>query len=172
MSDFDYTATEQEQLTVFVETYVATNDPVLSCVRARLTDPTWPIEITAERILNRVDVQTAIDVIKKTKQNAESFEITRESVIADTQMIFQKCLNSGDYKAALAAKRLQSELNRWLGQDITITHKKDASMLTDADLDRIARGKTIDGEFENVTPSQSTALVNVDNIPSRSGGGT
>lgn len=141
-----------EQVALFVECYVRTDDALKAAQQARLLNPMYTVETIVARLLERTDVQTAVAVLKKSKKDRVSVEVTRESLEAAAQNLHDTSMAAGDNKTALACLRFQAELRKLLGQDLTIHHKHSVTEMSDAELEKIARGKAIDVAFEDVTP--------------------
>ncbi len=142
---------DPEQIALFVECYHRNGgDAVAACVEARVLDPMYSVTTIAARLMDRPEVQVAIATMKKMKATAATAEVTRESIVQDMQAVYEKHLHS-DGKVAIAAKRLQAEILRLLGHDITINVKHDVTMMSDAQLAAIVAGKAIDGQFTDVT---------------------
>lgn len=161
MLPFDITP---DQDSVFIDAMNSNGgDATAACVVARIMSPMYPIDYIAKLMMERPEIQAALGALKLIKKNSVMPEITRDSIVADMQSVYEKAMLLGDPKAAIASKRLQSELLKFLDQSITITHKTDASQLTDEELMRIASKRTIEGDFKNVTPADAT----IGNLPAR-----
>lgn len=120
----------------------------------------WPVTIVAKAMLDRPEIQAAIATLKRLKKDGvTSQQITRDSIIADMQAMFEQW-KLVDPKAALAAKRLQSELLNLLTKDININVKHSADQMTEAQLLAIINSKPIDGEFTDITdePKRKVSL--------------
>jgi len=151
-----------EQVALFVECYVRTDDGLKAAQQAKLLNPMYSIETIVARLLERPDVCAAISILKKQKKDHVSVEVTRESLEAAAQNLYDTSMSMGDNKTALACLRFQAELKKLLGQDVTLTVKHDVSALTDAQLAAIVAGKPIDADFTDVTditPRQGIAQV-------------
>lgn len=142
---------DADQIALFVECYVRNGDPVASCVESRILDPMYSVQTIAARLMETPAVLWAIAAYKRAKPDTVRVEITRESILADAQSIYESALKN-DPKTALAAKRLQAELQKFLSQDVNINVKHDVTTMTDEQLAKIAAGKPIDAEFTDITP--------------------
>lgn len=150
-----------EQDAVFIDTMVANGgDAVAACVTARILSPMYPVDYIAKVMMERPEIETAVATLKRAKKSAATPEITRESIVADMQAAYEKAMAAGDVKGAIAAKRLQSELKKFLDSNITITHRHDVTQLSDEDLMKIASKRVVDGEFKDITPT-------IGNLPAR-----
>ncbi len=151
---------DPDQDAVFVERFVDTNDPVLACVQAGISDNRFPIQVVAERQLARAEIKAAIAALQKIRASSKaSVEITRESVLADMQNVYEKALADREYNSAIAAKKLQAALAGWLTATLNINHRHTVDDLGTAELMRIAsQGRVIDGDYEEV-PQQRKGLT-------------
>ena len=143
---------DHEPDAVFVERYCQHGDPVRACVEAGITDPRFPISVVAQRILARPEIKAAIAAIEKIgAQQQARVEITRDSILADMQSIYEKAMACGEFNSAIAAKKLQAAIMRLLDANITVNHRLIAGDLSDDDLERIAsqklRDSAIDAEY-------------------------
>lgn len=152
--------TTTEQDSVFIETVIGTSDPIAACVAANIISPEWPVTVVARIMMERPEIEAAINTLKRLKRDGVSSpQITRESIIADMQNVYEKCMLTGDTKAAIASKRLQAELNQWLDKNITVTHRHDPTQLTEAQLLAIINSKPIDGEWTDVTDKKEATTL-------------
>jgi hypothetical protein len=134
----------------FCEEYVRTGDAVTAVIRAGIRATNFPVEIVARNLLNRPDIQIVIATLERHGgANDAPVEITRESVIADAQNVFEEAMRAGRFESAIGAKRLQSALLGFLVERKEITLIKGASEMTNDELRRIAyKGKVVDGYVE------------------------
>lgn len=148
-----------DKLAIFVEHYRRTSDAVASCQRAGLRDLKYDIRVYAERVLARPDVQEALKALGDVEGGNVTApqEITRATLVNDMQDVFDKSMTDGQYQAAIAAKKLQAHLTGHLVEEVKITHSYDVNMMTDAQLEQIARAglrdvtpKAIEGESKVV----------------------
>lgn len=142
---------DSEQDSVFVEEYVKTGDAMLAIVRSGIRDPAYSMDIVARRTLERPEIAAAVKALERIERASLPVEITRESLVADMQQVYEKCISIGDHKSAISAKKLQATLCGLLDQKITVTHRH-LNEMTDADLMRIAsKGKTVtDADYEEI----------------------
>lgn len=143
---------------VFIESYFNSGDAVAACVEAGIQMVEWPVTIVAKAMLDRVEIQAAIATLKRLrKDGVTSQQITRDSIVADMQSLFETW-KAVDPKAALAAKRLQAELLSLLDKNININVKHSADQMSEAQLMAIINQKPIDGEYTDVTDVPKVTL--------------
>lgn len=140
-----------DQVALFVECYVRTDDALKAAQQAKLLNPMYTVETIVARLLERTDVQSAVAVLKRDKAKRVDVEVTRESLEAAAQNLHDAAMSGGDNKTALACLRFQAELRKLLSQDVTINVRHDVTAMTDAQLAAIVAGKPIDVPFEDVT---------------------
>lgn len=150
-----------DQVALFVECYVRTNDALKAAQQAKLLNPMYAIEPTVARILEREDVQQAVAALKqKTKDKLVDVVVTRESLEAAAQNLHDVAVAGGDNKTALAALRFQAELRKLLGVEMNINVRQVVGEMTDADLMKIVKGRAIEAEFKDVTePKKGLAIA-------------
>jgi len=118
---------------VFIEQYRKTGDAVTACVRAGIRDPRYPITVIAERTLARPEIQSALKSMEKLDNPLVPLQVTRESIIADFEEIFQRALSDGQYASATGAKRMQAHILGLMEQKINVTSSVNVThMSTDA----------------------------------------
>ncbi len=158
------TRTEAEEradkLAIFVEHYRRTSDAVASCQRAGLRDLKYDIRVYAERVLALPEVQESLAAVKSIDGGVTApLDISRSSLVNDMQEVYDKALTDGQYASAIQAKRLQAHLTGHLVEEVKITHSYDVNMMSDAQLEQIARAglkditggqKVIEGKSEEV----------------------
>lgn len=130
---------------------------VRACIDARLQEHAWPIDVTAERTLERLaGPLNALRRIFKPKTVPES--VTLETGVADMQAVYQAALLDKQYAPAIKAKETQFKLVGLLKPDgPTVNVNISAKMLSDDQLQQIAAGKTIDAPYTEVEePKQLT----------------
>lgn len=161
----------QDQL--WVTLYRQTGDAMASCVRAKMSDPAWPTDVLAMKTLERSEIQRAIELLDKhERETAEAaaaksqavaarmppVEITRDSVVANLQEVFEQAMPALAFGAAIASQKTIASINGWLKQtvDVNIGFKRPEDM-TDDELERIikqgAKG-TISAQYKDVTPEE------------------
>lgn len=129
---------------VFVEQYRLTGDAVQACIRAGIRDPRYPITVIAARTLQRPEIAGALAALKRIETSALPLEVTRESVVADMEEVFQRALSDGQYASAVGAKKLQGMLLGLLDQKLIISHSLKVELMSDDQLMRIASGSMRD----------------------------
>lgn len=128
---------------VFVDEYVRTGDPRLACVRAGITDPKYPMSVLARRMLDRADIQEAVRLAQERVANAEPVEITRDSIVADLDKVFDDALDAGNHAAAVSAKKAQAQMLGFLETTLNVKHSMTVTDLSDDKLAEIAAGKPV-----------------------------
>lgn len=142
--------TTPEQDGVFLDAYLSNGgDAVAACIEARIDDSAWPITVTAKVMLQREDIQSALQAMKASSRRTNT-EITRASIVADMQSVFEIARTSGDPKAMIAAKRLQAEMLQLLDQNVNINIKHDVTALSMEELQKIAAAGIVEGDFTEV----------------------
>lgn len=147
--------TDNDRDLVFVETYLDHEDSdaaaVIACRKAGIIDPHFPIDVVARKTFNRL--APAIKLARKYFQKRQPTEITKDSIIADLEKIFQDSLLSHDHSASNANRKLVAQITGILQNEMTVTHKHDVRLLSDAELEKIAaKGKVIDGVATEILP--------------------
>jgi hypothetical protein len=128
---------------VFVEQYRLTGDAVQACIRAGIRDARYPITVVANRQLQKPEIVAALKALERIATSMQPLEVTRDSVVADMQDVYEKALQDGQYASAIGAKKLQSMLLGMLQTNISITHGFKPELMTDEQLMRIASAKDI-----------------------------
>lgn len=150
---------DDEQDSVFVQEMARHGDGMTAIVRSGIRDPRYSMEVVLRKTLERPEIRAAVKALERIEKATAPSEITRDSVVADMQHIYEKAESIGDIKGAIAAKRLQADLMGFLEQKIAVTHTMKAEEMTDAQLMRIAQQKqrglpaptdAEDAEFEEV----------------------
>lgn len=153
----------EERDSIFISRYLSyeaegrKDAAVRACIDARLQEPSWPIDVTAERTVERLSRQiNAQRRVHKSKKVPES--VTLETGVADMQQVYQAALADKQYAPAIKAKETQFKLLGFLKPDgPTLNVNINAKMLSDDQLQQIAAGKTIDAEYSEVeAPKQLT----------------
>ncbi len=144
-----------EQLAVFVQEYIRREDQpdagVLGVIAADLRDPHYPPHHVAEYLLARAEIQAAIKAAKSFYKPPGIKEITADTILADAESLYQRASDDRAYPAALAAKKLQSEILGLLKKEVTFNVKHSVTTLTDEQLEAIAKRGVIDAEFKDIT---------------------
>lgn len=154
---------DPEKLAIFVQEFVRHDGKddaaIIAITRSDLRDPRFHPETLADRVLAKPEIQAAIRAVRAVSKPALGSSVTTDSLVNDMQMLYEKCVDERQYTPAIAAKKLQGELTGALNKNITLTVKHSVSDMTDAQLEAIAKRKTIDGEFTDVTPGTGLAVV-------------
>ena len=124
---------------VFVIEYAQSGDAILSCIRAGITDAAFPIEILAKRMLERPEILTAVEALRKGKTAGHTPQMSRDSVVGELQDLYGKCVNGNRFSEAIAAKKLQAQIMGWLVERKEITFRRNANDLSDHELEDIIR---------------------------------
>lgn len=144
-----------DALAVFVTEYVRHQDQpdagVIALTRAGLRDPAWAPSTMAERYLAREDVQAAIAIARKFYKPVDTKEVTTQTLSDHLEHIIQQALQDRQYQPAINGRKLQAELHGLLKQQVEHTHKVTVKTLTDEQLEKIAAGGIIEGDFKDVT---------------------
>lgn len=130
------------QAATFIEVYIRTRDPMLAWVQAGMSDPRFTAAIAAQNYLRKPEIAAAISALEKLQEavaaNEPRVEITRESIMADVQVVFEKALSSGNFSPALGAKKLQAIIMGLVKTEVNVNHRLTAGELPDHELERIA----------------------------------
>lgn len=158
-----------EQLMLFVELFRTSGDAMAAAVRAKMSDPRWPIDVLAQKTLERPEVQEAIrllDLYDQQKQEAEirakreptvrqPVTVTKDTLVADLREIYESAKDDKAYGAAIAAAKTSASILGLLKQEVNVNFRMTVEEMPDEELLKIARqgGKMIDADFEDVTPT-------------------
>lgn len=163
---------DPERLATFVQEYVRreTEEDAGSraVIAAQLRDAMWLPHQVAEMLLAKPEIQAAIKVLRTVYKPKAGAEISGETIKMDLEVLYQEAKDARQFTAAIAAKKLQSELLGLLSKDININVRHSVSTMADGDLEAIAKRGAIDAEFTDVTPTAglSTALTTVVDVAS------
>lgn len=147
---------DDEKDAVFVEEFLAHDGKddaaVIACRKAGIIDPHFPIDVMARKTFNRL--APAIRLARKYYAKREPVEPTKDTIIADLENVFQSAQLTHDHGAANNNRKLVAQLLGILREDVTVTHKYDVHLISDADLEKIAlrQIKTIEGSAVDITP--------------------
>jgi hypothetical protein len=136
--------------TIFCQEYARSGDALDAIITAGITNEDgapvqFPKRILADRLLQRADIQAAIKAIRAMDAAVEQVEITHRSVAADMESVYAAAMKKEDFKAAISAKTLQSNVLGLLEQKIHITSHKTVDEMTTAELAAIAfKGRLLD----------------------------
>lgn len=140
---------------IFIQEYARTGDAAAACIRAGITDPRFPIELVARRMLRRPEIIGAIRAVKSVAKTEPGIDQGRESICAEMTTVFMSAMAESQFSAAINAKRLQAQLLGLLEQKVTITHKQSAEDLTDQELTQILRNRSVLGEAIDITDADA-----------------
>jgi hypothetical protein len=149
----------REEEVDFCEQMARHGDAMLAAVRSGLcAGVTKDPRMVAEQALARPEIKAGIEVFKAAMDPAAAVEITRDSVIADIESIFQDARETKDYGAALAAKKLQAALMGLLvnRQMIDVAHHRDPKEMTTLQLEAFLRGQKVIDVTPDDEPLQLT----------------
>ncbi len=140
---------------VFVEEYVRSGNAFLACSKAGFRDPRYPMDVTAQRTLERPEIQAAIRAYRKAgfgKQRRVG-EYTREVMLHELQMVHEKALEAGAYGPAITAVNTQAKLLGFMDQTVNVNVRMTAQELPLDELRRlVAQGRervgVVDAEYE------------------------
>lgn len=142
---------DPDQLAIFVMEYIRAGDApdagVVAVTRAGLRDPAWPPSSMAERILADPEIQQKIKFAKTVYKPLVTKDVSRDTISSDMETIYQKALGDRQFQAAIGAKKLQAELHSLLKQTVEHNHNITVKTVPDAQLEKIAAGGVIEGEF-------------------------
>ncbi len=148
---------EAQQQLIFVQEYLRTNDPVLALAKAGIVDIRYAPQITARKLLEKEHIQSLITACRIAGvDQTPDVEYTRETAMARLDSIYNEARADRDRPAALAATKLQLQVQGLLTTNIDMTIHHTAGEMTTEQLLKIARrGSAIDGEFKVVDPAMS-----------------
>lgn len=133
---------------------------VIAVTRAGLRDPAWPPSMMAERYLAMPEIQSMIEVARKFYKPRETKDVSTQTISDDVEQVYQAALQDRQYQAAIGAKKLQAELHSLLKQQIEHTHNVTVKTLSDEELQRRIRQRTINGEFSEIKEVGTVAKSN------------
>lgn len=136
---------------VFVAEFVKTEDALLACTRAGITDPKYPIAVLARRMLGRPEIIAAIEAAREEARREPERPLvpTKLSISADLDRVFEAAMDDGGYAAAVSAKKTQAQLLGLLETTMNVRVTHEVSTMTDEQLEQIAArgaGPVIEGE--------------------------
>jgi hypothetical protein len=127
-----------EQAVIFVQQYIAHGNAMVACNRAGIHDPRYAAEVVAERYLKQDFIQVALAAFAASKAPDQPIEVTRDTLVADMQVVKSKALDDRQYGSVIAASKLQGLLLNLLTQNINVNHRHTVDTMSDAELMRIA----------------------------------
>lgn len=149
---------DPEKDAVFVEEYLRIEDQddaaVIACRKAGIVEPTFPIAVTARRMMERSDIQIAITIARKGIKKRDVTEISKETILTDLEAIFHSAMLAKDHSACNANRKLIAQLTGHLTENVTVTHRHDVKLMSDDDLLKIASRamKKIEDKMIDITP--------------------
>lgn len=150
--------------TIFCREYARSGDALEALTIAGIENEgaiQYSRKTLADMLLARDDIQAAIKALRAIEQTTVDIETTHRSISQDMDVVFGAAMKKEDFKAAIAAKRLQADVLGLLEQRIHITSHKTIDQMSTEELRRIAARGMID-----VTPTRvSDAATDADNAP-------
>lgn len=154
MSD-TFLGSNPENLAAFVQEYVRRETQpdagVLAVIAAQLRDPQWLPHQIAERLLAQPEIQAAIKACRAFYKPPDTKEVSADTVSMDMENVFQEAMNARQFSAAIAAKKLQSEIVGLLVKNVNINVRHTIGTMPDSELEAIAKRGAVDAEFRDVT---------------------
>lgn len=132
------------------------DDPVAACIRAGLQNFQYHPEVWVRKILERPEVMRAIETLRAATKRQQPIAVTRQSVVADMQDVYNKAMQISDFKEAISSKKLQAALLGLLVEKKEVTLRRGIDEMSDDELARIAgEGQVVtDAEFEEVSEDE------------------
>lgn len=164
-------------ITTFLEHDGKDDAMIVACRKAGIVDPHFPIDVVARKAFNRL--APAIKLARKYYAKREPTEVTKDTILADLDSVFQSAHLSRDHAAANANRKLVAQITGILREDVTITHRYDVKLISDSELEKIALKslKTIEATAVDVTPGigqiklvGETKMIEPDSPPGRGPG--
>lgn len=136
---------------IFVMQYVETGDPMVAAIRAGLQEPGCSIFVTIDKMMARPEIIAGINAVTGVIKATPKTKITRDSLIAACQDIYEKALTDRQYASARGAVELQARLLGLLEQKVSVSHTYNVRDMSTDELRRIAAGgSVIEGEYHEV----------------------
>ena len=155
MQNDPFLDTDPDKLAMFVQEYVRREHQdgagAAAVIAAQLRDPRWLPHQMAEQLLDNPAMQAAIKAVRAVHKPRDMSEISLDTILMDTELLFQDAKDARQFTAALGIKKLQAELKGLLNKTIDLNVRHSISTMSDAELEALARKKAIDGEFTDVT---------------------
>lgn len=137
---------------IFCEEMALHGDGVRALIRSGIRDDRYAVNIVAQRMLGRPEIRTAIALLEQMRRETEAPEVTRDSIVADMQEVYQEAMRTGDRDQAIQAKRLQSQLLGLLVEKKEVTLKRGLDDYSTAELAKIVdKAKVIEAEYTTAT---------------------
>ena len=154
MNQDPFALDDPEKLALFVQEYIRREGQedagVVAVVASQLRNPQYLPHQIAERLLATPEIQAAIKAVRAAYKPATLKEASAAPISADMEPVFESAMNNRQYTAAIAAKKLQAELHGLLKKEVNVNVTHSAVMMSDAQLEAIARKQPIDAEFTEV----------------------
>lgn len=122
---------------VFAEQYAKHGDAFKALIAAKIANPAYPRHIIAEQLLAEPRIKAAIEAFKQVKPKRREVRLTRDSLIADIEDVFEKAMGKEDYTNALKAKQEQAQLLGLRVEKREVTVTADPQQMTTADLKKM-----------------------------------
>lgn len=150
---------DPEKLAAFVSEFLRHESQpdagVIAVTRAGLRDPAWPPSMMAERYLAMPEIQAMLDMARRFYKPREVKDVSTSSLSDDMEDVYQRALTDRQYQAAISAKKIQAELHSLLKQQVEHTHNITVKTVSDAQLEKIAAGGIVEGEFKEIAPEHA-----------------
>jgi hypothetical protein len=167
MQNDPFLAGDPDKLAMFVQEYVRRDGQdgagAAAIIAAQLRDPRWLPHQMAEQLLENPAMQAAIKAVRAVHKPRDMAEVSFDTIMMDTEVLFQEAKDARQFTAALGVKKLQAELIGLLNKTIDLNVRHSISTMTDAELEALARKKVIDGEFTDVTNAVATMVASEKN---------
>jgi len=137
---------------VFVMQYVETGDPMVAAIRAGIQEAGCSLFVTIDRMLARPEIQAGIRTVEGITRSLPTTKVTRDSLVAEAHDIYEKALGDRQYPSALGAIKMKAALLGLLEQKLLISHTYNVKDMSTAELQRIAAGKVLEGDYTDITP--------------------
>jgi len=154
---------DPDKLAMFVQEYVRREGQdgagAAAVIASQLRDPRWLPHQMAEQLLENPAMQAAIKAVRAVHKPRDMAEISLDTILMDTEILFQDAKDARQFTAALGIKKLQAELKGLLNKTIDLNVRHSISTMSDAELEALARKKTIEGEFTDVSTLAALTAV-------------
>lgn len=139
-----------EQEAIFVQEFVRTNNAMHAFVTAKIRESRYSVEVAVQRLLARPEIQAAIASFREASKRAgierPQISVTRGSLMADFQDIYEDAREVKDLNAAIRAKVEQATLQGLRVEKREVTVETDIKNLSTQELMRLlaeAQGKSM-----------------------------
>ena len=142
---------------IFVEEYVRSGNAFMACNKSGLTDPRYPMDVVARKVLERPEIQAAIALTKKLARWSGAGGVvpglySREMLLDELQRTHEQALMDKSYASAINAVKTQAQMLGYLEQTINVNHMGSARELSLVDLRRLVSERKAGDEAIDVTP--------------------